>query len=110
MEDKKSNTGFVSNERLEQYGRSVQGDYPIVPDLVVEVRSPDESQTAIDSKTKEWFARGAQFVWWVDPRRKTVTVYKSSEDKHRLTISDTLRGDPVLPGFSVPFTETFPAE
>lgn len=103
-------TGFVSNERLEQYGRSVQGYYPIAPDLVVEVRSPDESQTAIDTKTEEWFAGGAQLVWWVDPRRKTVAVYKSSEDKQRLTIADTLHGAPVLPGFSVPLTEIFPAD
>jgi hypothetical protein len=39
-----------------------------------------------------------------------MTVYTSVDDHHRLTISDMLAGDPVLPGFSVPLTDIFGAE
>jgi len=70
-------TGFVSNERLQQYGRPKRVYYPCAPDLVVEVLSPDDRQDEIDEKIEDWFAGGARLVWIVNPRRKTVTVYRS---------------------------------
>jgi Uma2 family endonuclease len=103
-------TGFVSNDRLDQHGRSVQGYYPIAPDLAVEVVSPSDRQDEIDTKIEEWFEGGARAVWVVSPRRKTVTVYNSPTDIKRLTITDTLSGDSVLPGFACPLTDIFPAE
>lgn len=51
-------TGFVSNERLQQYGRNEKGYYPIAPDLVVEVLSPNDRQDDIDVKIEEWFEGG----------------------------------------------------
>ena len=101
-------TCFISNERLEEYGRAQQGYYPIAPDLVVEVLSPGDRQDDIDIKIEEWFEGGARAVWIVNPRRKTITVYNSLDDIQLLTLKDTLRGDPVLPGFSVPLRFTVP--
>lgn len=103
-------TAFVSNERLAKHGRPTQGYYPVAPNFVVEVRSSDESQSDVDTKTGEWFTGGAELVWWVDPRRKTVTVHRSPDDKQRLALQETLYGDPVLPGFSVALKDIFPAE
>ena len=101
---------FVSNDRLQQYGRPLRGYYPCAPDLVVEVRSPDESQNDVEMKTREWFDGGAKLVWVVNPRWKTVTVYRSPTDKQELSLCDSLVGAEVLPGFVCPLTDIFPAE
>ena len=103
-------TGFVSNERLQQYGRPKRGYYPCAPDLVVEVLSPDNRQDEIDEKIEDWFAGGARLVWIVNPRRKTVTVYRSLQEIRILTENASLDGDTVLPGFACPLSEVFPAE
>jgi len=99
---------FVSNERLEKYGQPKRGYYPVAPDLAVEVLSPGDSQDDVDAKLEDWFAGGARLVWIVNPRRRTITVYNSLEDIKLLTIKDTLCGDPVLPGFTLPLKDVFP--
>lgn len=103
-------TGFISNERLQQHGRPKRGYYPCAPDLVVEVLSPDDRQDEIDDKIEDWFAGGARLVWIANPRRKTVTVYRSLEDSRILTINDSLDGEDVLPGFTCPLSEIFPGD
>lgn len=100
-------TGFVSNERLKKFGRPKRGFFPTGPDLAVEVLSPDERQDDIDEKLEDWFAGGVRLVWYVNPRRKTVTVYRSLQDIRILTERDTLDGEDVIPGFSCGVAEIF---
>ena len=103
-------TGFLSNQRLQQFGRPKRGYYPCAPDLVVEVLSPDDRQDDIDEKIEDWFAGGANLVWIVNPRRKTVTVYRSLQDIRILTEHESLDGETVLPGFACPLSEVSSAE
>lgn len=101
---------FVSNERLEKYGMPQRGYYPVAPDLAVEVLSPDQSQNDIDSKIDDYFEGGARLVWVVNPRRKTVMVYRSPQEVRLLTAKDSLDGEDVLPGFTCPLADIFPAD
>ena len=50
---------------------------------------------------------GARAVWVVDPRRRTITVYRSLTDITILTEMDTLEGGDIIPGFSCPVAEVF---
>jgi Uma2 family endonuclease len=100
-------SSFVSNERLKQYGRPKRGYYPHGPDLAVEVLSPDERQDDIDEKLEDWFAGGVRLVWLVNPRRKTVTVYRSLDEIRVLTERDTLDGEDVVPGFTCGVADLF---
>lgn len=99
--------GFVSNDTLQQFGRPTRGYYPHGPDLAVEVLSPDESQAEIDEKIEDWFAGGARSVWIVNPRRKTVTVYRSLEEIRVLTERDVLESEDVVTGFTCPVARLF---
>jgi Uma2 family endonuclease len=101
-------TAFVSNERLEKYGRPKRGYFAAAPDLAVEVLSPDQSQNEIDSKIDDYFEGGARTVWVVNPRRKTVMVYRSPQEVRLLTAKDCLDGEDVLPGFTCPLADIFP--
>ncbi len=69
------------------------------PDLAVEVVSPGDTSGEIDEKVKAWLDAGAVMVWVVNPRWRTVTVYRSATDIKVLTEKDSLDGQDVLPGF-----------
>ena len=46
-------------------------------------------------------------MWYVDPDRKTITVYRPQHDPVALNESDHLSGYDVLPGFECPVAEIF---
>ncbi len=92
-------------------GRRVpQGGYPdLCPALAVEVLSPSNTTGEMDVKLTEYFAGGTQLVWIVDPDARTVDVFTTPDraTATRLTAADTLTGDPVLPGFTLPLADLF---
>jgi Uma2 family endonuclease len=82
--------------------------YPdVAADLCVEVRSPDESRKQIEEKVREYLACGVRLVWYVDPSKQTVTVYRPGQAEQVLTATDTLSGEDVLPGFTCPVADLF---
>lgn len=46
-------------------------------------------------------------MWFVDPDKRSVTVYAAPDEMRELTEADTLDGGDVLPGFSLPLAELF---
>ncbi len=97
---------FVSMERIQAAGR-IQGYRGGAPDLAVEVLSPGNTKREMAEKVKDYFAAGARLVWIVNPKLKTVTVYRSLTDIRTLTEKDTLDGGEVIPGFQYSITELF---
>lgn len=75
------------------------------PDLVVEVRSPDDALDDLHEKTREWLAGGVQIVWLVDPTRRVVEVWRPNQPVRILTDADTLSGEEILPDFEIPVRE-----
>jgi Uma2 family endonuclease len=97
---------FVSTERIQAAGR-IQGYRSGAPDLAVEVLSPSNTKREMEEKAREYFAAGARLVWIVNPKLKTVTVYRSLSDIIMLTEKDTLDGGGVVPGFQISVAEIF---
>jgi Uma2 family endonuclease len=84
--------------------------WSIYPDLAVEVLSPSNTSAEIDRKAREYFTAGTQLVWIVDPQTQTVRVHSSPDDIAELTVTDTIDGGRVLPGFTMPVAEMFRIE
>jgi len=97
---------FVSAEKLASYGNP-QAFAKIVPDLAVEVISPEVKYGYLQRKIRDYFEAGVRLLWIVDPEMQTVTVYHSPLDLRILTAADTLSGEQVLPGFSCLVGELF---
>lgn len=97
---------FIRQERVEQ-AESVTGYWVGAPDLAVEVVSPGDTAKEIDTKVSEWLEAGARLVWVVNPKPKTVTVYRTPGDIEVLTEKDTLAGGEVVQGFQIPVAEIF---
>ena len=79
------------------------------PDVAVEILSPSDRSSGIQEKTLDYLAAGARLVWIVDPRARTVTVFRADGTARLLRESDTLDGEGVLGGFSVALAELFSA-
>jgi Uma2 family endonuclease len=97
---------FVSHARARtrQPGQAVP---QFAPDLAVEVLSPSNTKAEMARKRDEYFRAGVRMVWEIDPRARTACVYTASDRYTDLTAADTLAGDPVLPGFTLPLAELF---
>lgn len=97
---------FVRVERVPPSGPPPEY-WPGPPDLAVEVASPGDSAREINEKAAAWLRAGAQVVWLVNPRRRTVTVCLPDGKKRTLTANDPLDGGDVLRGFSCRVAELF---
>src|SRR5688572_21586988 len=75
------------------------GFAPLAPDLAVEIVSPSNTLSEIQDKVIDYLFAGTQLVWVVDPRRRTVTTYRSREEIRLLTEDEDLDANAVLPGF-----------
>lgn len=97
---------FVSHERVAQFGRTKKF-FPAAPDLAVEVLSPGDRVGEVDEKVEAWLNAGARLVWIINPKRRTITVYRSLTDIVLLTENDELDGYDVVPGFRCKVAEVF---
>lgn len=85
----------------------VESYWPGTPTLAVEVVSPHDLYTEVDEKVTDWLDAGTSMVVIVNPRRRTVTVYRSQSDITLLRESDTLDGGDVVPGWTLAVAAIF---
>lgn len=97
--------GFVSIERAPQ--PFTEKFIPIVPDLAIEIVSPNDKAWEIDDKVLIYLRYGVRQVWIVYPSSRTVVIHTPTHIR-RLTADDTLEGGNVLPGFSIKVSDIFP--
>ncbi len=112
-----SETGFRVGERVlmpdiafllnEHIPADLSKVFSIPPDLAIEVVSPTDALHRVVEKAFTYLDAGTQLVWVLEPRSKTVTVYRSETDITLLTRNDTLTGENVIEGFSCQVAELF---
>jgi len=102
---------FVSNERMKLIltAEGLDGLFHAAPDLAVEVLSPSDSITKTERRMHLYLAYGARLAWMVDPKNKTVRVYRPGQDFELLRGDRMLTGNSVLSGFRVSLAKIFEA-
>ena len=96
---------FIAKERLPDEIPDKFG--AIVPDIVLETRSPNDTCKEVQEKVKLWLQAGARIVWELDPKARVLTVYRPDTEPRTLGIEDELSGEDVLPGFTLPLAKLF---
>lgn len=97
---------FLQKDRFE--GRPPEEAFwPGAPDLAVEVVSPGDTTGEVDEKVMAWLDAGAVAVWVVNPKWRSVTVYRSATSIKTLTEKDDLEGEEVVPGFRCRVADLF---
>lgn len=87
--------------------RPAKGFLEVVPDLVVEIMSPDDRWQAMRDKLADYFSIGVERVWVVEPQNRKVLVFSSTTAVEELDEDDTLRGEGVLEGFAMAVGDLF---
>jgi Uma2 family endonuclease len=85
-----------------------KGHIRLVPDIVVEVVSPNDLFTEVDEKVEDYWRAGAPLVWVINPDLRAVHIYRADGSSTRLHAGDTLNGESVLPGFECEVVDLFP--
>jgi Uma2 family endonuclease len=98
---------FLSEERVEQVGRTTTHWLAGAPDLAVEVISPNDTFREVQEKALEWLHAGTIAVLVLDSAKRTATVYRGQGDAHVHGVEDTLDLSDAVPGFGVAVAELF---
>lgn len=108
-EPKEPDLAYVAKGRLAGLPADLDVDADFAPDLAVEIASRTDTLATISRKVRAYIDAGVQVVWVVNPWLRTVEVFRA--DGHRALLSDgeSLRGDPLVPGFSVDLSRIFPS-
>jgi Uma2 family endonuclease len=97
---------FVRKDRMPP-GPLPDGHCRVVPDLVVEVVSPNDLFLEVSLKIDDFLAAGVPLVWVVNPTNRTIQVYRADGSVVRLRPGDTLDGGDILPGFQYEVSSLF---
>ena len=97
---------FISKAR---HPARPKGYLEVAPELIVEVISLNDRWKEIQDNLKEYFTIGVDYVWLIEPEDRTVFIYSELTEVIRLGEADTLQGEGVLSGFTLPLAELFAA-
>ena len=91
---------WVSQARWDALGEEQKQTFPIAcPDFVVELRSDSDTLKSLRDKMQEYMDNGARLGWLLDPKNKSVEVYRMQQGPERLAAPNEISGEDVLPGF-----------
>ena len=99
---------FIASSRL--LGMPDDGFVELSPTLAIEVMSPNDREGDVADKVGEYFDAGAERVWIVRPRNRTITVHRQGGDSHTYTVRDSLTSEDAAfeaPGFELSLAELF---
>lgn len=77
------------------------------PDLCIEIVSPSEERGDMARKRDEYFASGAQQVWYLFPDTSHVVVYTSPMQSIEYTLDQEITGGDLLPAFRCRVADLF---
>jgi Uma2 family endonuclease len=104
---RKADVSFIELDRLTDDQFNSEGHCTVVPDLAVEVISPNDHSYDVERKAEEWLEAGVRVVWIIHPEIQTVRVLRRDGSDSRLHIGDTLTCEELLPGFTCPVAALF---
>ncbi|MBW4698774.1 MAG: Uma2 family endonuclease [Aphanocapsa lilacina HA4352-LM1] len=98
---------YVSRARLSRLPRSYG---PLVPDLVVEIKSSTDRLKSLEDKIESYLQLGAKVGVLVDPDGQTATVYRCGVQPVGFFDNDILELPELLPGWQLQLAELWPID
>lgn len=93
---------WMSKERWEKVSTAERRKFSrVVPEFVIELRSPTDSLIATQEKMEEYIENGVSLGWLIDPINETVHIYRENGEVEILKNAEKVSGENVLPGFEL---------
>jgi len=96
---------FMSHGRLGAIPEEQRAKPPIAPEIVVEIRSPDDRERNIRRKTELYLTHGATLVVNVDPESRSIRL--SDVRAERVLRADEAIAHAAYPDLRIPVAEIF---
>jgi Uma2 family endonuclease len=97
---------FVATKSL-PIRTSPEGYLETIPELVVEIRSKNDSLKYIERKVRDYLKAGVEVVWVPDSTTKTVTVHTAQDEPIVYRENQSLQLPKVIPDFSMRVADIF---
>lgn len=82
-------------------------DWAMIPDLAVEVISPNNRYAEVIRKLHEYFDYGVHEVWLMLPQERLVQIYHSPDEMTSRRAGEDLQTE-LVPGWSIPVSTLLP--
>ncbi len=105
---RKPDVFFIARGRLPQ-GRLPQGYVTVVPDLIVEIVSPNDDAGKLEAKLQDYRRVAVPLVWVIYPETRNAYVYRRGSPIEVVEGGGNLDGGDVLPGFLLSLASLFAA-
>jgi Uma2 family endonuclease len=84
-----------------------KGPFEILPDLAIEVVSPDDQPGRLQRRIGHYMRSGVPLLWVVDPEVESVTVWEPGKAPLEMRAPSVLNAQPVLSAFELDLETLF---
>jgi Uma2 family endonuclease len=81
--------------------REKDGFAPCALDFVVEFNGPWNEPGEMEAKMRQWIANGVEVGWLIDPKEKSVTIYRPGDQPEHLAHPTSVQGTGPITGFEL---------
>ncbi len=100
--DRSPDVAWVEKSRWEALSAQQREAFlPLCPDFVIELFSPTDNLKKTQAKLQEYIENGCQLGWLINPKQKTVEIYRPQTETEILNAPSSLSGENVLLGFTL---------
>lgn len=104
---RKPDGSFIRAENYSVESLQEDGHITTVPDLVIEVVSPNDTIYELHERIRDFLKAGTDTAWVLNPLRQTVEIHRRQAQGTILSSGDDLPGEGPLTGFRVPVAQLF---
>jgi Uma2 family endonuclease len=90
---------WVASQKLTALNPDPEGFLPLAPDFVIELRPASDRLKPLQDKMQEYIDNGVRLGWLLNPKDRTVELYRRGKGIEVLRLSTEVSGEEVLPGF-----------
>lgn len=99
------NVSWTLKTRVKQLGAAARDSFwHLCPDFVIEVRSKTDRLKPLREKMHEYIEQGAQLGWLINPKDKSIEVFRPDSGVQILTNINRIEGEGPVAGFVLDLT------
>jgi Uma2 family endonuclease len=79
----------------------------VCPVFIIELLSESDDLKSLMLKMEEYRENGCRLSWLINPKKRTVTIFREDKTTQTVTFDAQLSGENILPGFAINLEEIF---